>query len=118
VSIDNPIYGIRIHDRLTDDDPSLGTVMQSFDDASGPWHDMVTGDVDHIYDVHDALMFRSQHCDEPMRSAVICLADGTQALIEVWSDGQCHFAQRRTSTDTWADIQWLYLDMEQKSGHD
>jgi hypothetical protein len=49
------IYGVRIHDRETEEDPHLGTVMYSSRGEIGPWHDMVTGHPEWCWEVADAL---------------------------------------------------------------
>lgn len=49
------IYAVRIHDRITEDDPTTGTVMYTIRGEIGPWHDMVTGDVEWCWEVRDAL---------------------------------------------------------------
>jgi hypothetical protein len=51
------IYGIRIHDRHTEADPSLATVMYAHDERS-TWHDMATGHPDHIEEILGALEWR------------------------------------------------------------
>jgi hypothetical protein len=57
------IYGIRIHDRYTENDPSLATVMYAEDERS-TWWDMATGHPDHIEEILGALEWR-----EDMRQA-------------------------------------------------
>ena len=49
------IYGIRIHDRDTEDDPVLATVMYSTNGDCGPWHDMATGHPDFCWEIMEAL---------------------------------------------------------------
>lgn len=51
------IYGIRIHDRPTEADPSLATVMYA-DGHDSPWFDMATGHPDHIEEILGALEWR------------------------------------------------------------
>jgi len=48
-------YGIRMHDRDTEEDPHLATVMYSTNGDSGPWFDMVTGHPDWCWEVLGAL---------------------------------------------------------------
>jgi len=48
-------YGIRMHDRETEDDPHLATVMYSMNGANGPWHDMATGHPDWCWEILEAL---------------------------------------------------------------
>lgn len=48
------IYAIRIHDRMTEDDLPLATVMYASDPA-GPWYDMATGLRDYAEEIADAL---------------------------------------------------------------
>lgn len=54
------IYGIRYHDRETEDDPYLATVMYSVSGSDGPWHDMVTGHPDWCNEVLDALILTAE----------------------------------------------------------
>jgi hypothetical protein len=49
------IYGVRIHDRETEDDPHLGTLMYSSSGPEGPWHDMMTGHPEWCWEAADAL---------------------------------------------------------------
>lgn len=53
------IYGLRIHDRPTEADPSLATVMYA-DDRDSPWFDMATGHFDNIQDILGALEWREE----------------------------------------------------------
>jgi hypothetical protein len=108
MSLDNPIYGVRIHDRLTEDDPSLATLMQSFATAEGPWHDMVTGDPDYVYDVLYALEERRERNRNTMRTAVLDLGD-EQLLVETYSRGEVHIACRRSPSDTWDAGHWAFF---------
>jgi hypothetical protein len=48
------LYAVRVHDRLTEDDPQHGTVMCA-DDAIGPWVDMVTGHIEWCWEVCSTL---------------------------------------------------------------
>ena len=57
------IYGMRIHDRMTEDDPDLATVMYA-DDERSTWWDMATGHPHHIEEILGALEWR-----EDMRQA-------------------------------------------------
>jgi hypothetical protein len=50
-------YGVRVFERLTEDDPHAGAVMYSVAGAAGPWHDMVTGPLDYCWEVLEALEF-------------------------------------------------------------
>jgi chromosome segregation ATPase len=52
------VYAVRLHDRETEDDPSLATVMYTSSGIEGPWHDMATGHPDWCWDICDALMFQ------------------------------------------------------------
>lgn len=54
-----PVYSIRIHDRLVEEDPHQATVMYAHD-VEGPWHDMVTGATDWCWEVLGALEWREQ----------------------------------------------------------
>jgi hypothetical protein len=48
-------YAIRIHDRESDDDLLMATVMYSKSGNEGPWYDMVYGNLDWCWEVLDAL---------------------------------------------------------------
>ena len=48
------IYGVRLHDRETEEDPQLGTVMYSTDGEHGPWHDMANGHPEWCWEILDA----------------------------------------------------------------
>lgn len=49
------VYAVRVHDRETEDDPQLGTVMYSTSGFAGPWHDMVSGHPEVCWEVYEAL---------------------------------------------------------------
>lgn len=51
------LYAIRSHDRETEDDPILATIMYSINGEQGPWFDMVSGYPDHCYEILDALTY-------------------------------------------------------------
>jgi hypothetical protein len=51
------LYSLRIHNRITDEDPELATVMYTTNGAQGPWHDIVTGHPEWCWEVMDALTF-------------------------------------------------------------
>jgi hypothetical protein len=53
-------YAIRMHDRITENDPELATAMCSSDGGGGPWWDMATGHPDHIEDIVGALEWREE----------------------------------------------------------
>jgi hypothetical protein len=48
------IYAVRVHDRMTENDPDLATVMYARD-CEGPWYDMATGLRQHADEIADAL---------------------------------------------------------------
>jgi hypothetical protein len=51
-------YAYRLHDRLTESDPELATVMYSTSGPSGPWWDMATCHPDWVDDILGALQWR------------------------------------------------------------
>jgi hypothetical protein len=53
-------YAIRMHARITENDPELATVMGSPEGDHGPWWDMATGHPDHIEDIVGALEWREE----------------------------------------------------------
>lgn len=59
----NTDYAYRVHDRLTDDDPELATVMYSTSGPEGPWFDMATGHPDWIDEILGALRW----CEDERR---------------------------------------------------
>lgn len=48
------VFSLRIHDRLTEDDPHMATVMHA-KSHDGPWYDMVSGDPEFCWEIVDAL---------------------------------------------------------------
>jgi len=60
------IYAIRIHDRMTEDDPDLATVMYARD-CEGPWHDMCTGLRDYADEIAGALTIVEEERVERVR---------------------------------------------------
>lgn len=52
----NTEYAILIHSRLTEDDPTTGTIIYCTN--SSYWHPMVTGEMDWCNDILDALYYR------------------------------------------------------------
>jgi len=48
-------YSLRMHDRNTEKDPYLATVMYSVDGEQGPWNDIVTGHPEWCWEVVTAL---------------------------------------------------------------
>jgi hypothetical protein len=60
------VYAIRIHDRITDDDPDLATVMYARD-CEGPWYDMATGVRDFAEEIADALTIVEEQRIERVR---------------------------------------------------
>lgn len=58
---DKTFYGIRVHDRETEDDPRLATIMYANKIPDGPWFDMVTGYPEHCYEVLEALEFLQEY---------------------------------------------------------
>jgi hypothetical protein len=55
------VYGVRLHDRDTEDDLQLGTVMYSTDGEHGPWHDMATGHPEWCWEILEALVIAEKH---------------------------------------------------------
>ena len=60
------IYAIRIHDRMTEDDPDLATVMYARG-PEGPWYDMATGLRDYAEEIADALTIVEEQRIERVR---------------------------------------------------
>jgi hypothetical protein len=58
------LYAVRVHDRLTEDDPQHGTVMCA-DDAIGPWVDMVTGHIEWCWEVCSTLTAVEENATTP-----------------------------------------------------
>ena len=58
---DNNHYSIRVHDRQTENDPEVATVMYTNASFEGPWFDMVQGHPDWCEEVLDALIYRKNH---------------------------------------------------------
>jgi hypothetical protein len=49
-------YAIRIHDRFSEDEALIGTVMRSNQDME-IWHDVATGHLDDCWEILNALAF-------------------------------------------------------------
>ena len=49
------IYAVRAHDRLVESDPSLGTIMYSLHGPEGPWCDLVTGDLEQVWELFEII---------------------------------------------------------------
>lgn len=49
------IYAVRAHDRMVEDDPHLGTIMYSHHGPEGPWWDMVTGNLDFVWEMFEII---------------------------------------------------------------
>lgn len=60
------IYAIRVHDRMTEDDPDLATVMYARG-PEGPWYDMATGLRDYADEIADALTIVEEERVERVR---------------------------------------------------
>jgi hypothetical protein len=60
------IYAIRIHDRMTDDDPDIATVMYARD-CEGPWYDMCAGLREFADEIADALTIVEEERIERVR---------------------------------------------------
>ena len=56
----NTFYAVRAHPILNEDEWPQGTVMYSTHTPDGPWHDMVTGSIDHCWEVLDALQIAEE----------------------------------------------------------
>lgn len=54
-------YAIRFHDRHTENDPELATVIYTIKDTDGPWYDIVTGNPDWCEEVLEALQYRAEN---------------------------------------------------------
>ena len=65
--VDRALYALRLHERLTDDDPELATVMYSMRGAVGPWFDMATGHPDWCWEIVDALNAQEARKQEEAR---------------------------------------------------
>lgn len=48
-------YAVLCHYRHTEEDPYFGTVIYTTHGIGGPWHPMVTGDIDNCYEIVEAL---------------------------------------------------------------
>lgn len=53
-------YGVRLHDRETEEDPHLATVMYSTNGDHGPWFDMVTGHPEWCWEILEALTIAAE----------------------------------------------------------
>ena len=48
------LYAVLLHDRWTEDDPPLGSVIRA-EHVDGPWHHMVTGDAGYCWEIVETL---------------------------------------------------------------
>jgi hypothetical protein len=55
------IYGYRLHDRETETDPHLATIMYTTNPPDGPWYDMATCHPDWIDGILGSLQWRENH---------------------------------------------------------
>jgi hypothetical protein len=53
------LWDVRIHDRETEDDPLLATLMRAWE-PEGPWHDMATGHADNIWEIFELYWLRKE----------------------------------------------------------
>jgi hypothetical protein len=60
------IYALRVHDRITEHDPDLATVMYARD-CEGPWFDMATGAREHAEEIAGALTIVEEQRIERVR---------------------------------------------------
>jgi hypothetical protein len=60
------IYAVRVHDRITENDPDLATVMYARD-CEGPWYDMATGLREYADEIADALTIVEEERVERVR---------------------------------------------------
>jgi hypothetical protein len=61
------LYAVRLHDRDTENDPILATLMRSYE-LEGPWHDVATGHPDSIWELFELTYLR----DELNRLREVC----------------------------------------------
>lgn len=53
------LWAVRIHDRETDDDPMLATLMRAWE-PEGPWHDIATGHPDNMWEIYELHWLRTE----------------------------------------------------------
>jgi hypothetical protein len=56
---DRELFAVRIHDRETEEDPHLATLMRSYE-PEGPWHDVATGHPDNIWELFEMTWLREE----------------------------------------------------------
>ena len=49
------IYAVRAHDRLTEEDQHMGSIMYSYHGVEGPWYDLITGDIENIWELFEII---------------------------------------------------------------
>jgi hypothetical protein len=54
------LHAVRLHDRQTENDPVLATLMYSTQGSEGPWHDMATGHPDYIWELLEIVFIRNE----------------------------------------------------------
>lgn len=53
------LWAVRVHDRETDNDPNLATLMRAWE-PEGPWHDIATGHPDNIWEIYELHWLRHE----------------------------------------------------------
>jgi hypothetical protein len=53
------LFAVRQHDRGTENDPELSTLMRAWE-PEGPWHDMATGHPDTIWELFEMTYLRDE----------------------------------------------------------
>lgn len=61
---ENSYYSLRIHDRYSETDPELATIMTTTTPPHGPWVDVVSGHPDWCEEVLEALWYRENKQNE------------------------------------------------------
>jgi len=105
------LYGIKIHDRLTPEDPDLATVMYSpFGNPEGPWSDIATCDRDWAWEILNALQDLTEAEEiknetkrfENLLHRTYRLAVGhgpNFSVFETWEEAIEAYEQRQGDTD-------------------
>lgn len=84
----NTDYSYRLHNRLTEEDPELATVMYTTHGIAGPWHDMATCHPDYIWDIVGALEWvednRRNKVDREMEELADYVAGEDKLVANLW----------------------------------
>jgi len=107
-------YSMVIHDRNTEDDPRLATVVYSFDDGWS-WHPMAQCDVDHAEDIIRALSIAENEKNEQQQDDTRQFL--TERVVETLRHGPMKMfkafeGRLEDLPDEWFPVYSAFVDLE------